>query len=115
MTKEANPDEDLVSRVRAALAAVPDVVEKKMFGSIGFMVRGHLCVSARPGRIMCRIDPARHGAAIRRKGCQTVVMKGRPCQGYVYVDAQALIGAQALSDWLNQALEYNRILAGAAR
>ena len=74
-------DEQLVERVRAALAAVPKVKEKRMFGSTGFMVRGNLCVTARPTRIMCRIDPSTHSAAIKRAGVQAVVMKGRAYQG----------------------------------
>ena len=88
--------ENLVDRVRTALAGVRDVKEKKMFGSVGFMVRGNLCLTARPTRIMCRIDPATHDAAIKRKGCSTVIMKGRPYRGYVYVDAAALATDKAL-------------------
>jgi TfoX/Sxy family transcriptional regulator of competence genes len=107
-------DEHLVDRVRAALAGVPKVKEKKMFGSVGFMVRGKLCVTARPTRIMCRIDPATHGAAIKRKGCRTVLMKGRPYQGYVYVDAPALTTEKALLYWVRQALAFNRTLPPSA-
>ena len=106
----ASGDEHLVERVRAALGAVRKMKEKRMFGSTAFMVRGHLCVTARPTRIMCRIDPATHGAAIKRKGCQTVVMKGRPYQGYVHVDASALTTEKALLYWVGQALEFNRTL-----
>jgi TfoX/Sxy family transcriptional regulator of competence genes len=108
-------DENLVDRVRAALARVPRVKEKKMFGSVGFMVRGNLCVTARPTRIMCRIDPAAHSAAIRHKGCQTVVMKGRPYRGYVYIDFAALSTEKALLYWVTQALEFNRTLPQAAK
>ena len=108
-------DEDLVERVRAALAGVRRVREKKMFGSVGFMVRGNLCLTARTTRIMCRIDPATHAAAIKRKGCRTVVMKGRPYRGYVYVDAAALATEKALSYWVDRALEFNRTLRQAAK
>ena len=108
-------DERLVERVRAALTGVSKVREKRMFGSTGFMVRGHLCVTARATRIMCRIDPATHSAAIKRKGCQTVIMKGRAYQGYVHVDASALKTERALLYWVGQALEFNRTLSEAAK
>ena len=114
MVKAAG-DEHLVDRVRAALTGVSQVKEKKMFGSVGFMVRGNLCVTARPSRIMCRIDPATHSAAIKRKGCQTVIMKGRPYQGYVYVDAAALRAEKALLYWVAQALAFNRTLRRLAK
>lgn len=102
---------DLLIRVRAALADLPGVVEKKMFGSIGFMVDGKLCFGVRPQRLMCRIDPATHAAALRRAGCTTVIMRGRPYPGYVYVDADALKTARALDGWVARALAYNRTLA----
>lgn len=108
-------DEHLIDRVRIALTGVPKVKEKRMFGSTGFMVRGNLCVTARPTRIMCRIDPATHSAAIKRKGCQTVIMKGRPYQGYVYVDAAALTTEKALLYWISQAVEFNRTLPEGAK
>jgi TfoX/Sxy family transcriptional regulator of competence genes len=112
---EASGDEQLVERVRAALTGVPKVKEKRMFGSTGFMVRGNLCVTARPTRIMCRIDPSTHSAAIKREGVQTVIMKGRTYQGYVYVDASALKTERALKYWVGQALEFNRTLHETAK
>jgi len=97
-----------VERVRVALAHVPDVKQKKMFGSIAFMVRGKMCVSARAERIMCRIEPARHDAAVKRPGCRTVVMRGRSYRGYVHVDADALRTKRALQHWIDLALSYNQ-------
>jgi TfoX/Sxy family transcriptional regulator of competence genes len=101
-------DEELVSRVRAALAHVPNVEEKRMFGSTAFMVRGKMCISARPERIMCRIDPALHDAALEHKGSRTVVMRGREYRGYVYVDAEAIRTKSDLDYWVGLALDYNK-------
>jgi hypothetical protein len=57
MKSTANPKRDaaLVERVREAFSQVHAVKEKRMFGSIAFMVRGKMCVTARAERIMCRI------------------------------------------------------------
>jgi TfoX/Sxy family transcriptional regulator of competence genes len=104
-------DSELTARIRRILADVPDVTEQRMFGSTGFMVRGKLCVSGRAERMMCRIDPAIHDAALERDGCQTVVMKGQERRGYVYVAAEALRADEALRYWLDLALEYNDALS----
>lgn len=104
-------DGELMSRVRAALARVPGVKEKRMFGSAAFMVRGKLCISARAGRIMCRVDPAIHEAALEREGCRTVVMRGKDCRGYVYVSEDALRTSGDLKYWVDLALNYNRTIA----
>jgi hypothetical protein len=81
-----------------------------MFGSMGSWCVAIFASPRAPARIMCRIDPAKHGAAIKRKGFGTVIMKGRTCQGYVYVDAGALTAKEALLYWVGQALEFNRTL-----
>jgi TfoX/Sxy family transcriptional regulator of competence genes len=101
------PDETLANRVRAALGQSRHVEEKKMFGGIAFMVEGKMCVSAGKARIMCRIDPAIHDAALKREGCATVVMKGREYRGYVHVDASAVSTEAELDYWVKLALEYN--------
>lgn len=104
-------DDELSSRIRAALAHVRDVTEKRMFGSMAFLVRGKLCISGRAECIMCRIDPALHAAALEREGCRTVLMKGREYRGYVFVDADAVRTEQALKYWVDLALNYNEAIA----
>jgi len=89
-TTQTTRDEKLIERVRAALADVGGVKEKKMFGSTAFMVRGKMCMSARTERIMCRIGPLFHDDAVKREGCRGVVMGGRQYRGYVYVDSKAV-------------------------
>jgi TfoX/Sxy family transcriptional regulator of competence genes len=103
-------DNELLNRVRLALADVPNVTEKRMFGGTAFMVRGKMCLSARTGRLMCRIDPALHAAALKRKGSRTVVMKGREYRGYVYVDEAAVKTKGALEYWVDLALNYNQAI-----
>ena len=69
------PDETLVDRVRTALGTGRRIEEKRMFGGLAFMVEGKMCVCVGKARIMCRIDPAMHDAALKRNGCTTVEMK----------------------------------------
>jgi TfoX/Sxy family transcriptional regulator of competence genes len=103
---------DLVARVRESLADVSDVSEKRMFGSLAFMVRDKMCITAREERIMCRIDPALHDKLLKRKGCTTVVMRGREYRGCGYVDADSVKTKRNLMCWINLALRYNEELAG---
>jgi len=51
-------DEKLAERVRAALANRDDVVEKRMFGGIAFMVRGHMSCGVVASTLMVRLAPA---------------------------------------------------------
>ncbi|MEJ2557967.1 MAG: TfoX/Sxy family protein [Anaerolineae bacterium] len=101
-------NEILTNRVRAALAHLPRVEEKKMFGSLAFMVNGKLCISVGKDRIMTRIDPELHEEAIQRKGTQTVVMRGREYKGYVYVGEEAIKSEEDFDYWIGLALDYNK-------
>src|SRR6266705_1537572 len=100
-------DEALADRVKAALARIPRVEQKRMFGGITFMVRGKMCVSAGAERLMCRIDPAIHDAALQHRGCRTVVMNGRQYRGYVHVDGDAVRSERELGRWIRLALDFN--------
>jgi TfoX/Sxy family transcriptional regulator of competence genes len=108
-------DEVLADRVRAALGHAGRVVEKRMFGGIAFMVQGKMCVSVGKQRLMCRIDPAAHDAALRRPGCRTVTMRGREFRGYVLVDAAALRKERDLGYWVGLALAFNKKARSSAK
>jgi TfoX/Sxy family transcriptional regulator of competence genes len=100
-------NEILTNRVRASLAHIPRVEEKKMFGGIAFMVNGKMCISAGEDKLMCRIDPAIHEKALKRKGCRTVMMKGREYKGYVHVSQEGMRTKKDFDYWIELALDYN--------
>jgi TfoX/Sxy family transcriptional regulator of competence genes len=106
---------ELLPRVRAALDGVKSVREKRMFGSVGFMVNEKLCLSVRESRIMCRIDPALQEGLVARTGCRPVTMKGREYRGWVLVDAMALPTEKDLRFWVGLALDYNATLKGSGK
>ena len=109
--RAASKDGKLAERVRAALRSAPLVEEKRMFGGIAFMVRGKMCVCARRGRILCRIDPSTHDALLARGRCSTMVMRGRPLRGYITVQAEDVAQKRALDGWVRRSLAYNETIA----
>jgi TfoX/Sxy family transcriptional regulator of competence genes len=108
-------DEALARRVKVALGHGRRIEETKMFAGVTFMVRGKMCVSVGNDRIMCRIDPAIHDAALERPGCRTVVMKGRPYRGFVHVDAEAVKTKGDLAYWVGLALDFNQRAKASAK
>jgi TfoX/Sxy family transcriptional regulator of competence genes len=99
---------DLNDRVRTALADIPGVAERKMFGGITFMVDGKMCISVSRHRLMCRIDPGLHEPAVKRPGVRTVRMKGRAYRGFVYVGEDAVPSKRALEYWVRMCLDFNK-------
>jgi TfoX/Sxy family transcriptional regulator of competence genes len=101
-------NEKLTERVRTALSDLPSVEEKKMFSGITFMVDDKMCISVGDDRIMCRIDPALHEEAIKRKAACTVIMKGREYIGYVYIQEAGITSKEDFDYWIGLALEFNK-------
>jgi len=101
-------NEKLTARIRDALGDLPNVVEKRMFRGVTFMVNDKMCITAGDNKIMCRIDPAIHDEVLKRKGCETVRMRGREYKGYVYVSEEGIKTKSDLDYWIQLALEFNK-------
>ncbi len=101
-------NEALLNRVRRALDNEFPVEEKRMFGGIAFMVRGHMCVAVGENRMMVRVDPELHGKIVgESKHCSAVVMRNREYKGYIHVDKAGLSAERDLKRFIGLALEYN--------
>ncbi len=108
-------NESLANRIREALAHLPDVKEKKMFGGIAFMVNGKMSITVGKDRIMCRIDPGVHEEAIKSKGIQTVKMGGRDYKGYIHIDEEVIKTKKNFDYWVQLALDFNKIAKASRR
>ncbi|HTH72265.1 MAG TPA: TfoX/Sxy family protein [Candidatus Pristimantibacillus sp.] len=106
-------NEELTDRVRELLAHAPRVEEKKMFGSVGFMVNGKLCIGVGDHAdhiMMVRVGPQKYAEALQHPGAAPAVMRGREQPGYIFLVNQAIASPQDLKYWVNLALAYNKSL-----
>lgn len=101
-------NEKLNNRLREALAHLPDVEEKYMFGGVCYMVNGKMCVGIANDELMCRIGPAGYEAALEEKGCREMVFTGRPMKGYVFVSEEGMKTEKQFSYWVNLCLAFNK-------
>lgn len=103
-------DEKLADRVREIIAEThKNIVEKKMFGGLCFMVNDKMCVGVEQERLMLRIDPGKYEDTIEKDGCSPMDFTGKAMKGYVYVDKDVLRTKKQLQYWIALALEYNKI------
>ena len=99
-------DPKLADRVRQALSGRRDVIEKKMFGGLCFMVRGHMCCGVDAERLMLRVGPENYTEALRRSHAREMDFTGRPLKGFVFVELAGVRTAPLLKAWLAMALAY---------
>ena len=100
-------DEDLAHRLRELLADEDAITEKKMFGGLAFLLRGHMSVSAsRTGGLLVRIDPAETDAALARPHVQLTKMGGRTMEGWIIVAPDGLKTKRELAPWVKRSVAY---------
>jgi hypothetical protein len=96
-------DEVLAERIRELLIDEPDVVEKKMFGGLAFLIGGRLAVAAgQKGDILVRVDPATSDVLANRAGASIAVMRGRPMDGWLRVGSDSLRTRRQLATWVGR-------------
>ena len=104
-------DEELAERIRELLATDHDVVEKKMFGGLAFLIGGNMSVSASgQGGMLLRCDPAQTEALISEPHVERFEMRGRAMDGWLRVDAQAVGTREELARWVAVGVDYARRL-----
>lgn len=83
-------DEELAASVRAALRGAGDIREVRMFGGIGFMLNGNMVAAASSRGLLLRVGKDQQTQALAQPGARPMVMRGRPMEGYVYIDPPVL-------------------------
>src|SRR5258708_36318876 len=93
-------------RVRKALGERDDVVEKKMFGGLCFMVNGTMCCGLTKSDFMVRVGPAEYDDALAEPHARPMDFTGRPLKGMVYVAPEGLRTEVALTRWVRRGLAF---------
>ena len=104
-------DEDLADRIRELIADEAGLTEKKMFGGLAFLIGGHMAVSAsREGGLLVRVEPAETEALEAEPHAAPFVMRGRPMDGWLRVDADGVPTKRQLEPWVRRGVAYARSL-----
>jgi hypothetical protein len=104
-------DEVLAGRIRDLIGPDPELTEKKMFGGLSFLIRGHMAITASgQGGILVHAGPGQREALLASTPATVAVMRGREMRGWLRVSAEHLDTDDALSAWVDRGLEHARSL-----
>jgi TfoX/Sxy family transcriptional regulator of competence genes len=98
-------DEALAGRIRLILREEP-FSEKKMFGGLAFLRRGHMFCGVQTEELMARVGPTAYEACLAEAHVRPMDFTGRPMKGYVYVGRQGLASDAALETWVRRSLAF---------
>ncbi|MBI2807836.1 MAG: TfoX/Sxy family protein [Planctomycetes bacterium] len=99
-------DEYLAERIRAALVRKKGVVEKKMFGGVGFLLHGNMLVGVWKTSLIVRLGPEQTDDALLEPHVRVFDITGKPMKGWAMVDAPGLADDAALKDWIQRAWKF---------
>jgi TfoX/Sxy family transcriptional regulator of competence genes len=99
-------DEGLAARVRDVLGDHPDIIEKKMFGGLAFMVQGNMACGIIQDDLMVRVGPEGYETALAQPHARSMDFTGKPMRGMVVVDGAGLDTDETLDEWVQRGLQF---------
>ena len=102
-------DEALAARIRQGVGQLKGMEEKKMFGGVGFLLKGNMLVGVWKDSLIARLGPDEAGAALSEPYVRVFDITGRPMKGWVLVDPAGVEGDR-LGNWIERAVKFVRTL-----
>jgi TfoX/Sxy family transcriptional regulator of competence genes len=99
-------DEVLAERVRGLVARREDVQERRMFGGLAFLVRGHMACGVHGAELILRLGNDAADAALRRRHVRPMDFTGRPIASMVIVAKAGWRRDRDLRAWIAKALRF---------
>ncbi|QVL30765.1 TfoX/Sxy family protein [Telmatocola sphagniphila] len=103
-------DESLAIRIREVLTHTSGIVEKKMFGGVGFLLQGNMLVGVLKDSLIVRLGPDQYENALLESHVREFDITGRAMKGWVMVGPEGVEEDDQLQQWIDQALNFVRTL-----
>jgi TfoX/Sxy family transcriptional regulator of competence genes len=99
-------DEGLAQRVREALGDLPGLVEKKMFGGVGYLVQGNMACGVNQDDLIVRVGPEAYEDALAEPHTRVFDMTGRPMRGWIVVTPEGYNSDADLDEWVQRGVRF---------
>lgn len=104
-------DTDLEARIDHLSLNWPGFAKKRMFGGMGYLLRGNMAFGIWRDQLIVRCGPAAHAACLSRPGTREFDITGKPMSGWVMVAAAGTDGEKSLLAWLERGRDFAAALA----
>jgi hypothetical protein len=99
-------NERLASRVRAILGTSPGLVEKKMFGGVGFMIHGNMACGVHKDALIARVGRQHNAESLARPHARPFDLTGKQMEGWVVVDPGGYASDDELRDSVLEVVDF---------
>lgn len=98
--------ESLAARIRDALARRRNIVERKMFGCLCFLLNGNALAGFWKNSLIARLGPDEGEAALREPHVRAFDITGKPMRNWVVVEPDGIEDDEQLSQWIERAVKF---------
>jgi len=98
--------ESLAERIRGLLDVRSDIVEKKMFGGLAFLLSGNMCVGVWNFSLIARVGADAYQEALAEEFAREFDVTGRPMTGWILVDPEGIDSDRLLQIWTERAIQF---------
>jgi len=88
----------------------PGLVEKKMFGGVGFLLNGNMACGVNKDDLIVRVGPDRYEQTVIQPHARPFDFTGRPMKGWVMVSPDGVSADGDLQNWVNQGITFAKSL-----
>ncbi|MBM4074829.1 MAG: TfoX/Sxy family protein [Planctomycetes bacterium] len=99
-------DDSLAQRIRSVLVFRKNIVEKKMFGGLGFLLQGNMLVGVWKNSLIVRLEPSEYETALAEPFVKTFDITGRPMRGWVLVESDGVLDEDSVDYWVQRAIAF---------
>jgi len=105
-------DEGLAERINQVLERLdpPGLVDKKMFGGIGYLVQGNMACGILDDLLIVRVGKESYEEALQKPGARVFDTTGRPMTGWVMVEPEGVETPPALNQWMERGIAFVKTL-----
>ena len=99
-------NEKLADRLRKLIAKRNDFHEQKMFGGMGYLLRGNMCLGIWKDSLILRLGESQAGKALKKKNVKPFDITGRAMKGWVMVTPSGMKTNADLKRWVTLAIDF---------
>ena len=100
-------NQNLTKRIQTILREHPGLVEKKMFGGVGFILHGNMACGVLGNDLMVRVGIEHNDSALSQPFArQFIAPGGKPMAGWILVSQEGVEMDQDLQQWVELGYNY---------
>ena len=99
-------DENAAKRIQSIIGEHPGLVEKKMFGGVGFMLQGNMVCGVNKDDLIVRVGPDNYDRLVVQPHARPFDFTGRPMRGWVMVAPDGYVSEKDLNMWVQRGVDF---------